>query len=85
MRFGAFTERAQTIENEPADGETRGLVVELLVESGEDLPVVARFVQGRVFPAWRSKTLEVGPSLCHRALARAAGPNVTERDGGVQP
>jgi DNA ligase-1 len=80
MRFAAFAEYARAIEDEPADGATRDLVADLLAESGEDLPTVARFVQGRVFPAWRSRTLDIGPSLCHAAIARAAGPNVTERD-----
>jgi DNA ligase-1 len=35
---------------------------------------------GRVVPAWDSTTLDVGPSLCHEALARAAGTNVTADD-----
>jgi DNA ligase-1 len=80
MQFAAFAERARATEDEPADGATRDLVADLLGASGEDLPVVARFVQGRVFPAWTSRTLDIGPSLCYTAIARAAGPNVTERD-----
>jgi len=80
MQFAAFAERADEIEAEPADLETIDLVADLLAEAGEDLPVVARFVQGRVFPAWASTTLDVGPSLCYAALARAAGRNVTADD-----
>jgi DNA ligase-1 len=80
MEFAAFAERAAEIEAEAADLEVRDLVADLLVDSGADLPVVARFVQGRVFPAWASETLDVGPSLCHAAIARAAGPNVTADD-----
>jgi DNA ligase-1 len=80
MQFVAFADHARVIEDEPADGATRDLVATLLAESGEDLPIVARFVQGRVFPAWTSTTLDIGPSLCYRAIARAAGPNVTEGD-----
>ncbi len=80
MRFADFAERAGAIEDEPADLETRDLVATLLRRSGEDLPVVARFVQGRVFPAWTSNTLDIGPSLCHAAIARAAGRNVTTSD-----
>jgi DNA ligase-1 len=80
MEFAAFAERAGAIEEEPADLETRDLVADLLADAGDDLPVVARFVQGRVFPAWSSTTLDIGPSLCYEAIARAAGPNVTVAD-----
>jgi DNA ligase-1 len=80
MRFAAFAERAGAIEDEPADLATRDLVADLLREAGEDLPIVARFVQGRVFPAWTSRTLDIGPSLCYVAIARAAGQNVTASD-----
>jgi len=45
-----------------------------------ELAILARFVQGRVFPAWQSTTLDVGPALCYGAIARAAGPNVSADD-----
>ena len=80
MEFAAFAERAAEIEAEPADLEIVDLVTRLLADAGEDLPVVARFVQGRVFPGWSSETLDVGPSLCYAAIARAAGQNVTADD-----
>jgi len=80
MQFAAFAEHARATEDEPGDTATRDLVAALLSESGEDLPVVARFVQGRVFPAWTSRTLDIGPSLCYAAIARAAGRNVTASD-----
>jgi len=80
MQFAAFAEHARATEDEPGDTATRDLVAALLSESGEDLPVVARFVQGRVFPAWTSTTLDIGPSLCYAAIARAAGRNVTASD-----
>ncbi|WP_348608977.1 ATP-dependent DNA ligase [Halobaculum rarum] len=47
---------------------------------GDDLAIVARFLRGAVFPGWDGRTLSVGPSLCHAALARAAGANVTADD-----
>jgi DNA ligase-1 len=80
MEFAAFAARADEIEAEPADLETVELVRELLVAADADLAIVARYVQGRVFPAWSSRTLDVGPSLCYEAMARAAGPNVTAAD-----
>ena len=80
MEFAAFAERAAAIEAEPADLEVVDLTAALLADAGDDLAVVARFVQGRAFPAWQSRTLDVGPRLCYEALARAAGPNVTAGD-----
>jgi len=80
MEFAAFAARAAEIEAEPADLATVALVESLLSDAGDELPVVARFVQGRVFPAWDSRTLDVGPRLCHEAIARAAGPNVSTAD-----
>jgi len=80
MDFADFADRVDAIEAEPADLETTSLVAGLFVDAGSDLPVVARLLLGRIFPAWDSTTLDVGPSLCHEALARAAGPNVTADD-----
>ena len=80
MEFAAFAERAAEIEAEPADLAVVDLVRGLLVHAGDDLPMVARFVQGRVFPGWSSESLDVGPATCYAALARAAGPNVTADD-----
>ncbi|MBP1988078.1 ATP-dependent DNA ligase LigA [Halolamina salifodinae] len=81
MQFAAFADRAAELEAEPADLETVSLVADLLCEAGADeLPVVARFLQGRVFPGWDGRTLDVGPRLCYEALAKAAGTNVTADD-----
>jgi len=80
MEFEAFAERIDGIEAEPGDIETVQLVAALLAAADTELAVVARFVQGRVFPAWSSTTLDIGPSLCYTAIARAAGPNVSADD-----
>jgi len=80
MEFAEFVDYAAEIEAEAADLEIRGLVTDLLRAADDDLPVVARFVQGRVFPAHDSTKLDVGPSLCYAAIARAAGQNVTPAD-----
>ncbi|ELY57376.1 ATP-dependent DNA ligase LigA [Natronolimnohabitans innermongolicus] len=76
MEFATFADRAAAIEAEPADLEIVARVSDLLSDANSDLEVVARFVQGRVFPAWDSTTLDIGPSTCYEAIARAAGPNV---------
>ncbi len=76
MEFATFADRAATIEAEPADLEIIDHVTELFVDANADLGPIARFVQGRVFPAWESRTLDVGPTACYEAIARAAGTNV---------
>ncbi|WP_226006568.1 ATP-dependent DNA ligase LigA [Natrinema salinisoli] len=80
MEFATFADRAGTIEAEPADLEVIAHVRDLLADAGSDLEVAARFVQGRVFPAWDSTTLDIGPSACYEAIARAAGTNVSADD-----
>ncbi|MFC7222262.1 ATP-dependent DNA ligase LigA [Halalkalicoccus sp. GCM10025322] len=80
MEFEEFDARAAEIEAETADLEIERLVAALLADANDDLAVLARFVQGRVFPAWDSRTLDIGPQLCYEAIARAAGTNVTAAD-----
>ena len=80
MEFAEFAARADEIEAEAADLETVALVRDLLIAADDDLPTVARFVQGRVFPAWSSRTLDIGPTSCYEAIARAAGQNVSVDD-----
>ncbi|WP_277552493.1 ATP-dependent DNA ligase LigA [Halobaculum limi] len=80
MEFAAFAERAEAMAAEDGDLATVGLVAESLTAAGDDLGIVARFLRGAVFPGWDGRKLSVGPSLCHEALARAAGANVTADD-----
>ncbi|WP_255169949.1 ATP-dependent DNA ligase LigA [Natrononativus amylolyticus] len=87
MEFATFAARAGEIDAEDADLEIVDLVSDLLVAAGDapagdrdELEIVSRFVQGRVFPAWEQTTLDIGPSACYEAIARAAGRNVTAAD-----
>ncbi|QLG27028.1 ATP-dependent DNA ligase [Halorarum halophilum] len=80
MDFAAFADRADALEAEEADLATVGLAAAALADADDDLAVVARFLQGKVFPGWDTRKLAVGPSLCHEAIARAAGTNVTADD-----
>ncbi|MEE6210294.1 ATP-dependent DNA ligase LigA [Salarchaeum sp. III] len=80
MEFAEFAERASDIEAEPADLEIVSLVADLFGAAGDDLAVVARFVQGRVFPAYSETKLDIGPNYCYEAIARAAGPNTDSED-----
>jgi DNA ligase 1 len=93
MEFATFADRAAAIEAEPADLEIVARVAGLFEAATVDdanradvttepqtLEIVTRYVQGRVFPAWTSRTLDVGPSACYEAIARAAGTNVAAED-----
>ncbi|ELY81579.1 ATP-dependent DNA ligase LigA [Natrinema pallidum] len=80
MEFATFADRAATIDAEPADLEIVAHVRDLLAAAEGEIEVVTRFVQGRVFPAWDSTTLDIGPSACYEAIARAAGRNVSSDD-----
>ncbi|MDZ7687280.1 MAG: ATP-dependent DNA ligase [Halobacteriales archaeon] len=70
MQFAEFAERAGKIETLSGDHEKVKEVASLLSDADE-VRVVARFVQGRVFPAWDDRKLDVGPSLLYDALALA--------------
>ncbi|WP_281195240.1 DNA ligase [Halorubrum sp. F4] len=80
MEFAAFAERVERLEAEPADLETTAIVADLLVDAGDDLETVTRFLLGRTYPAHDDRTLDIGPASCREAIARAAGPNVTADD-----
>ncbi|MCU4717375.1 ATP-dependent DNA ligase LigA [Halapricum hydrolyticum] len=80
MDFAAFADRAGEIDAESADTAVTERVSVLLADAGSELPTVVRFLQGRVFPAHDSRTLDIGPALCYEAIARAAGQNVTAED-----
>ena len=80
MDLGSFAAHAADVEAESADLDVVALVADLFSDAGDDLPVVARFVQGRVFPAHTETKLDIGPRLCYEALARAASTNVTAAD-----
>ena len=89
MEFAALADRAERVAALDGDIETTRSVADMLADAGgerdtdgdaDDLPVVVRFLLGRVFPAHDTRTLDVGPALCRAAIARAAGPNVTAAD-----
>jgi len=80
MEFADFAARAREIESLSADHDIRDGVSDLLADAGPALPVVARYVQGRVFPAHDATKLDVGPTLCYEAIAKAAGHNVDADD-----
>lgn len=90
MDFPTLASRAaefdQLSENDDTNVQekTTALFTELLAsDTGhdtEDLAVVARFIQGNVFPGWNQTELDVGPKFLYEAIARCAGENVTSAD-----
>ena len=79
MEFRTLAGRFAEIEATDADLEIQDEVADLFRDASE-LSTVVRFLLGRVFPAHDSRTLDVGPQLCHEAIARVAGPNVSAAD-----
>ena len=77
MQFAEFAERAEKIESLSGDHETVDEVASLLSDADE-VRVVVRFVQGRVFPAWDDRKIDVGPSLLYDALSLAGEASVEE-------
>ena len=81
MEFQTFAARAAEVEAESADLAVVDRVADLFAAAGsDDLGIIARFAQGRVFPAHAETKLDIGPRLCYEALARAAGRNVDADD-----
>ena len=80
MEFAEFAARAEEMAEESGDLATTDHVCDLLRDASADLPVVVRFLQGRVYPAWDATTLDIGPALLREAIARAADPNVDSDD-----
>ncbi|MFB6187262.1 MAG: DNA ligase, partial [Halobacteriaceae archaeon] len=80
MEFAEFVDFAETIDATTADHDIIDHVTDLFLHADEDLPIIARFVQGRIFPAWSMKKLDIGPNFCYEAIARAAGHNISVDD-----
>lgn len=78
MRFEEFAERVEDVEELDGDHEKVDEIAALFDDAGDDLKVAARFVQGRVFPAWSQRKLDVGPAMLYEALALASGASEQE-------
>jgi DNA ligase-1 len=77
MQFDEFAERAEKIESLSGDHETVDKVASLLSDADE-VCVAVRFAQGRVFPAWDDRKIDVGPSLLYDALSLAGDATAEE-------
>ena len=82
MEFEEFAERAEVTESLSGDHEKVDEVASLLSDA-DDVRVAARFVQGRVFPAWDDRKIDVGPSLLYDAVALAGEDSADEIEDRV--
>jgi DNA ligase-1 len=82
MRWEGFAERADRLASVSGDHDKVDEVAALLRDADET-GVVARFVQGRVFPAWDDTKLDVGPALLYDALALAGDETAEVIEGRV--
>ena len=74
MEFAGFATLCEQLEGLAGRLEMRDLIASVLPGLGEDeLPVLVRFVQGKVFPDWSAEKLGIGPMLLYEAVAYVAG------------
>jgi DNA ligase-1 len=74
MRFIDFSRYCERLEAMSGRLETIDLTSEMLAPlSAEELPVVVRFVTGRIFPDWSPLKVGIGPNLLYEAVAYVVG------------
>jgi DNA ligase-1 len=74
MRFIDFSRYCERLESMSGRLETIDLVSEMLAPlEAEELPVVVRFVTGRIFPDWSPLKVGIGPNLLYEAVAYVVG------------
>ncbi|UZE92673.1 MAG: ATP-dependent DNA ligase [Methanosarcinales archaeon] len=77
MKFIEFANVCEKIEGTASNIEMANIVAQFL-KSADDLEIVTRFIIGRIFPAWSSEELGVGPSLLYNAISMATGVKETQ-------
>ncbi|WP_135605106.1 ATP-dependent DNA ligase [Methanococcoides sp. NM1] len=83
--FKEFADVCKKIEHTAGSLDMTDIVSEMLHSvSSEELPVVAHFIMGDVFPAWSTEQLGVGPSLLYTALSRSSGLSQKEIENLVR-
>ena len=74
MEFAGFATLCEQLEALAGRLEMRDLIASVLPGLDEDeLPVLVRLVQGKVFPDWAPEKLGIGPMLLYEAAAYVAG------------
>ena len=71
--FEEFAKICKKIEDISGSLEMTYVVAGFLKEvSDVELPIVTRFIMGRVFPVWSKEELGIGPSLLYSAISRTS-------------
>ncbi len=73
MELGEFADKVEEIEKEDEDLKKITKTAHLLNSSQDQVEKSARFIQGRVFPAWDQRKLDIGPSLLYKSLSLSSG------------
>ncbi|MDD1672867.1 MAG: ATP-dependent DNA ligase, partial [Methanomicrobiales archaeon] len=74
MRFIDFARYCERLEELSGRLETIDLLSEMLTPLSEnELPVVVRFIMGKIFPDWSPLKLGIGPNLLYEAVAYVVG------------
>ncbi|MDD1675201.1 MAG: ATP-dependent DNA ligase [Methanomicrobiales archaeon] len=74
MRFIDFARYCERLEAISGRLETIDVVSEMLSSlTEEELPIVVRFVTGKIFPDWSPLKLGIGPNLLYEAVAYVVG------------
>ncbi|RLG23183.1 DNA ligase [Methanosarcinales archaeon] len=77
--FKEFADTCEAIEGISSSLEMTALVSSFFQRISEsddpdtELPIVSRFIMGRIFPEWSAVELGVGPSLLYESISRASG------------
>ncbi len=71
--FLDFAKTCSRIEEISSSLEMTSAVAGFLGEVGDDeLPIVTRFIMGRVFPVWSKEELGIGPNLLYTAVSKTS-------------
>ncbi|MDD1671553.1 MAG: ATP-dependent DNA ligase [Methanomicrobiales archaeon] len=74
MRFADFARYCERLEAMSGRLEMIELVSEMLSTlSDDELPVVVRFIMGKIFPDWSPLKLGIGPNLLYEAVGYVVG------------
>ncbi|WP_369685646.1 DNA ligase [Salinibaculum rarum] len=82
MDFDTFATAAADLESIDGDLEATSRTADLLGDITDDaaLRLTTRFLQGRIFPGWDDRKIDIGDQLAYEAIAKAAGGTANAND-----
>ncbi|HJJ56462.1 MAG TPA: ATP-dependent DNA ligase [Methanocorpusculum sp.] len=74
MLFREFANYCNSLELLSSKNAMVSRLSEILLDvSIEELPIFVRFIQGKIFPDWASKKINIGPNVLYESLAYVIG------------